>query len=185
MGAYKPNCINQCLSCTLKVEKFACTNFRDRNFREFFWKAVFREIRENKFSRSLKNRSYAKFAKLFSHKNFNAWKSSILRYLPKLILGQNWAQNIMISLEYHHFELNIIERNPQDGGSLMICALWWCYGMVGWSKTNVSPPRPNMTGPQFENKFSPKFKKSTTREIRENFSTRNTQKFLHSRNSLK
>ena len=29
----------------------------------------------------------------------------------------------MISLEYHHFELNIIERNPQDGGSLMMCAL--------------------------------------------------------------
>ena len=144
---------------TLKVEKFVCTNFHDRNFRknfpefekkfakfakicfrEIFWKAVFREIRENKFSRNLKNRSYAKFAKLFSHKNFNAWKSSILRYLPKLILGQNWAQNIMISLEYHHFELNIIERNPQDGGSLMICALWWCYGMVGWSKTNVPPP---------------------------------------------
>ena len=165
------------------TEIFAKTNFRE--FREFeknrkirenlfsriFWKAVFREIRENKFSRNLKNRSYAKFAKLFSHKNFNAWKSSILRYLPKLILGQNWAQNIMISLEYHHFELNIIERNPQDGGSLMICALWWCYGLVGWSKTNVPPPRPNMTGPQFENKFSPKFKKSSTCEICENFSS--------------
>ena len=39
--------------------------------------------------------------------------------------------------------------------------------MVGLSKTNVPPPRPNMTGPQFENQFSPKFKKSTTREIRE------------------
>ena len=42
-----------------------------------------------------------------------------------------------------------------------------------------------MTGPQFENKFSPKFKKSTTREIRENFSTRNKQKFFHSQKFAK
>ena len=65
------------------------------------------------------------------------------------MLGQNRVQNLMISLEYHHFELNVIERNPQDGGSLVVLF------MVGWSKTNVPPPSPNMTG--FENKFSPKF----------------------------
>ena len=52
------------------------------------------------------------------------------------------AQNITISLEYHQFELDIIERNPQDGGHWYVH--WWCYGMVGWSKTNVPPPRPNI-----------------------------------------
>ena len=124
---------------------------RQKLSRKLVCESVFHEISLTR------NQSYAKFAKFFSHKNFNAWKSSILRYLPKLIQGQNLAQNIMISLEYHHFESNIIERNPQDGGLLMICALWWFCGMVEWSKTNVPPPRPNISGPQFENKFSPKF----------------------------
>ena len=53
----------------------------------------------------------------------------IFNYFPNLMLGQNRVQNLMISLEYHHFELNVIERNPQDGGSLVVLF------MVGWSKT--------------------------------------------------
>ena len=85
----------------VRVYKFSRQNFSQKLifanfanlkkicFRDIFWKAVFREILENMFSRNFKNLSYAKLAKLFSHKDFNAWKSSILRYLRKLILGQN------------------------------------------------------------------------------------------------